>query len=123
MGTVGTSPNSGPQLLRVLQEPALLRGRRCVKKTHQISDVGGLQSRPRYTQFLSPISHAGAMPPESGGEGNGGESFRARPKPGPNLCAFRHMAMASSTTALGENALSDQGGSGWLEVAQTGEKR
>src|ERR1019366_1624833 len=110
-------------LLRVLQERQLLRARRCVKKTHQISDVGGLQSRPRYTQFLSAISHAGAMPPESGGEGNGGESFGARPKPGPNLCAFRHMAMASSATPLGENALANQGRSGWLEVAQAREKR
>ena len=123
MGTVGTSPNSGPQLLRVLQEPALLRGRRCVKKTHQISNVGGLQSRPGYAQFLSPINHAGAMPPERGGEGNGGKSFGVRPKRGTNLCAFRRMAMASSTTALGKNALSDQRGSGGLEVPQAREKR
>jgi len=54
-----------------------LRARRCVKKTHKIPNVGGLQGRPGYAQFLGAINHAGFMLPESGSEGNGGESFGA----------------------------------------------
>ena len=109
--------------LRVLQERELIWRRSCVKKTHKIADVGGLQGRPWYAQLLCAINHAGAMAPESGGEGNSGESFGVRSKPGPILCAFRHVTMASSTTALGKNALSDQRGSGGLEVPQAREKR
>src|SRR5450756_1410828 len=99
------------------------RARRCVKETHQIADVGGLQGRPGHTQFLSAINHAGAMPPESGGERNRGESFGARPKPGPNRCAFRHMAMASGAAALGKDALANQGRSTGLEVPQARKER
>ena len=109
--------------LRVLQERELIWRRSCVKKTHKIADVGGLQGGPWYAQLLCAINHAGAMPPERGGEGNRGKSFGVRPKRGTNLCAFRPMAMASRTTALGKNALSDQRRSGGLEVPQAREKR
>src|ERR1019366_3064879 len=107
----------------VLRSGYLLRACRSVKETHQIAYVGGLQGRPGYAQFLSPINHAGAMPPERGGEGNGGESFGARLKRGPNLCAFRHVAMASCAAALGKDALANQGRASGLEVPQAGKKR
>src|ERR1039458_9472692 len=101
----------------------LLRARRCVKETHQIADVSGLQDRPGYAQFLGAINHARAMPPESGGERNRGESFFFRPEPGPNLCAFRRLAMASGAAALGKDALANQRRSSWLEVPQARKER
>src|ERR1017187_5772783 len=104
-------------------ERELVRASRCVKETHQIADVRGLQGRPRYAQLLRLIKHAGAMPPESGGKRNRGESFFARPEPGPNLCAFRHLAMASCAAALGKDALANQGRPSWLEVPQAREER
>ena len=114
--------NSQPVVGRVTFSH-LLRARRCVKETHEIADVGGLQGRPGYTQFLSAINHARAMSPESRGERNRGESFGARPKPGPMLCAFRHTAMASCAAALGKNAFAKEGRSSWLEVPQARKER
>src|ERR1035437_7562758 len=118
-------PHSSPVCRRYGSNPEreLLRARRCVKETHQIADVGGLQDRPRYSQFLRAINHARAMPPESGGERNRGESFFFRPEPGPNLCAFRRLAMASGAAALGKDALANQGRSSWLEVQQARKER
>src|ERR1035437_10103238 len=118
-------PHSSPVCRRYGSNPEreLLRARRCVKETHQIADVGGLQDRPRYSQFLRAINHARAMPPESGGERNRGESFFTGPEPGPILCAFRHLAMASCAAALGKDALANQGRSSWLEVPQARKER
>ena len=104
-------------------ERELLRARRCVKETHQIAYVSGLQGRPGHAQFLSAINHARAMPPESSAERNRGESFFSRPEPGPSLCAFRRLAMANGAATLGKDALANQGRPSWLEVPQARKER
>src|SRR5271165_6702446 len=63
------------------------------------------------------------MPPKCDGKRNRGESFGAGPKRGPNLCPFRHVAVASCAAALRKDALANKGRSSWLEVPQARKER